>query len=79
MDPWIEKVPGIIQAWYGGMEGGNAIAKVLFGDVNPSGKISFTFPKKLDDSPAHNMGNYPGKDLTVTYEEGIFVAYVKKA
>jgi beta-glucosidase len=48
---------------------------VLFGDVNPSGKLSCTFPRRLEDSPAHAMGNYPGKDGTVRYEEGLLVGY----
>jgi beta-glucosidase len=48
---------------------------VLFGDVNPSGKLACTFPKRLEDSPAHAMGNYPGKDGTVRYEEGLLVGY----
>ena len=57
------------------MEGGNALAAMLFGDVNPSGKLSCTFPKRLEDSPAHALGNYPGKDGTVHYEEGLLVGY----
>jgi beta-glucosidase len=48
---------------------------VLFGDVNPSGKLSCTFPKRLEDSPAHSLGAYPGKDGTVRYEEGLLVGY----
>jgi len=75
MDNWLDKIPAVILGWYAGMEGGNAIADVLFGDVNPSGKLPFTFPEKLEDSPAHKMGNYPGKNHTVNYEEGIFVGY----
>ena len=57
------------------MENGNALADVLTGKVNPSGKMPFTIPVKLGDSPAHAMGNYPGKDLKVNYEEGILVGY----
>jgi beta-glucosidase len=75
MGSWLSKAPAVLQAWYPGMEGGNALARVLFGDVNPSGKLSCTFPKRLEDSPAHAMGNYPGKDLTVRYEEGLLVGY----
>ncbi len=67
---WIDKVPAVIEAWYPGMEGGNAIASVLFGDVNPSGKLPITFPKKLEDSPAQIV-----KDLEVNYDDGIFVGY----
>ncbi|PWT90165.1 MAG: glycosyl hydrolase [Blastocatellia bacterium] len=75
MGPWLGKVPALLQAWYPGMEGGNALARVLFGDVNPSGRLSCTFPRRLEDSPAHAMGNYPGKDGTVKYEEGLLVGY----
>jgi beta-glucosidase len=73
--PWIEQVPGIVQAWYAGMESGNAIARVLFGDVNPSGKLACTFPKKLADSPAHALKAYPGDGKTVRYAEGLLVGY----
>lgn len=75
MGTWLAKVPALVQAWYPGMEGGNALAAMLFGDVNPSGKLSCTFPRRLEDSPAHAMGNYPGKDGTVRYEEGLLVGY----
>jgi beta-glucosidase len=75
MDPWVDQVPAIVQAWYPGMEGGNAIAAVLFGDVNPSGKLPCTFPKKLDDSPAHALGAYPGVDGVEHYDEGLLVGY----
>ncbi len=75
MVDWIEKVPAVIQAWYAGMEGGRAIADVIFGDVNPSGKLPITFPKELSDSPAHkSTKTYPG-DEKVYYDEGIFVGY----
>jgi beta-glucosidase len=57
------------------MEGGNALANILFGVVNPSGKLPATFPKKLSDSPAHALGNYPGVNGTVTYAEGLLVGY----
>ena len=74
MDEWIDDVPVILEAWYPGMEGGKIIAKVLFGDINPSGKLPITFPKKLTDSPAHKTRNtFPGNSK-VFYEEGIFVA-----
>jgi len=75
MVEWIDKVPAVIQAWYSGMEGGRAIADIIFGDVNPSGKLPITFPKKLSDSPAHKSKiTYPG-DEKVYYDEGIFVGY----
>jgi beta-glucosidase len=75
MDGWLGKVPSVLQAWFPGMEGGNALARVLFGEVNPSGKLPATFPKKLSDSPAHALGNYPGTNGTVTYGEGLLVGY----
>jgi len=75
MIEWIDKVPAVIQAWYGGMEAGHAISSVIFGDVNPSGKLPITFPKKLKDSPAHvSERTFPG-DKKVFYEEGVFVGY----
>jgi beta-glucosidase len=73
--PWSDKAKGIVQAWYSGSEGGNALAQVLFGQINPSGKLPVTFPKKLEDSPAHKLGEYPGKNLKETYNEDIFVGY----
>lgn len=72
--PWVEEVPAIVQAWYLGSEAGNAIASVLVGDANPSGKLPFSFPVKLDDIGAHKVGEYPGKGET-EYKEGIFVGY----
>ncbi len=72
---WIENIPAVIEAWYAGQEAGNAIANILFGDVNPSGKLPITFPKKLSDSPAHvSTRTYPGNEK-VYYDEGIFVGY----
>jgi beta-glucosidase len=75
MDPWLAKAPAVLQAWYPGMEGGTALANVLFGDVNPSGKLPCTFPKRLEDSPAHALGAYPGTNGTVRYVEGRLVGY----
>jgi beta-glucosidase len=72
--PWVKEVPAIVQGWYLGSESGNALASVLVGDVNPSGKLPFTFPAKLTDNGAHALGEYPGGD-TETYNEGIFVGY----
>lgn len=79
--PWAERVPAIVQAWYLGSEAGNSIADVIFGAVNPSGKLPFTFPVRLEDSPAHALGAYPGvkradSDIVdVEYKEGILVGY----
>ncbi|MBN2550441.1 MAG: glycoside hydrolase family 3 C-terminal domain-containing protein [Anaerolineales bacterium] len=71
--PWLEKVRGLIQMWYLGQESGNAIAAVLFGKVNPSGKLPTTFPRRLEDTPAYI--NYPGENGHVLYGEGLFVGY----
>ena len=78
--PWISEVPAVIQAWYLGTEAGNAIASVLVGDVNPSGKLPFTFPEKLEDVGAHQLGDYPGRQredgiFDERYNESIFVGY----
>ncbi len=73
--PWVDKAPAILEAWYPGEEDGNAVAAVLFGDVNPSGKLPLTFPKRLSDLPANTPEQYPGVDGVVNYSEGIFVGY----
>jgi beta-glucosidase len=73
MSKWIAHVPAIVDMWYGGQEGGNAIADVLFGQANPSGKLPVTFVKQWKDSPAY--GHYPGENLQVDYAEGIYVGY----
>jgi beta-glucosidase len=73
--PWADDVPAIVQGWFLGSETGNALAAVLVGDVNPSGKLPFTFPKKLEDSPAHSVGEFPGSGGQVAYKEGLFVGY----
>ena len=73
--PWIDEVPAILQEWYLGSEAGHSLADVLFGDVNPSGKLPFTFPVKLSDSPAHQEGmTFPTRRKNF-YQEGIFVGY----
>ncbi|OQA24926.1 MAG: Thermostable beta-glucosidase B [Verrucomicrobia bacterium ADurb.Bin345] len=71
--PWIDKVPCVVQAWYAGMEVGNAAAGIVFGDVNPSGKLPITFPKRLEDVPAHSIGQYNDQDCE--YREGLLVGY----
>jgi beta-glucosidase len=65
----------IVWSWYNGSENGNALADVLLGKINPSGKLPFTFPAQLKDSPAHALDAYPGENLQVTYKEGILVGY----
>ena len=73
MTKWIDRVPAIVDAWYGGQEGGHAIGDILFGAANLSGKLPVTFPKEWKDSPAY--GHYPGENLRVEYGEGIYVGY----
>ncbi len=65
----------IVWSWYNGSEGGNALADVLTGKVNPSGKLPFTFPVALNESPAHSLNTFPGENLTAVYKEGILVGY----
>jgi beta-glucosidase len=73
MTPWVSKVPALVQAWYPGQEGGTAVADVLFGKVNPSGKLPDTFALSRADYP--DTGNFPGVDNKVNYAEGIYVGY----
>ncbi|MGQ9779565.1 MAG: fibronectin type III-like domain-contianing protein, partial [Bacillota bacterium] len=70
--PWIDSVPAVLQAFYPGQEGGRAIARILLGEVNPSGKLPVTFPRRLEDTPAF-LDCLGG--LEVRYGEGIFVGY----
>ena len=72
--PWVDSVPAIVQGWFLGSEAGNALASVLMGDVNPSGKLPFTFPVKLTDTGAHSMGEFGGRG-EVVYGEGLLVGY----
>lgn len=87
--PWVNDVSAIVESWYLGSEAGNSLSAILAGDINPSGKLPFTFPVKLEDNSAHRLGEYPGnKDelaagkgidqknpINITYNEGIFVGY----
>jgi beta-glucosidase len=70
---WLEAVPALVQAFYLGQEGGNALAEILFGDASPSGKLPASFPKRWEDS--HAYGRYPGRDGVVSYDEGLLVGY----
>lgn len=71
--PWVDKVASIVQAWYSGNEAGNAIADVLFGETNPSGKLPLTFPARIEDTPSYlSFGSENGN---VVYREDIFVGY----
>ena len=71
--PWLERVAGVIQAYFPGQECGNSISDILFGTTNPSGKLTQTYPLRLEDNPA--FINYPGDNGRVYYGEGIFVGY----
>jgi beta-glucosidase len=73
MSKWLDTTPALLDMWYGGQEGGNAIAAILFGDANPSGKLPVSLPKKFEDSPAAKT--YPGQNLHTEYSEGIYVGY----
>ena len=79
--PWVEKVPAIVQGWFIGSEAGEALASVLAGDVNPSGKLPFTWYARLEDCGAHATGSYPGtwregqQIIDETYKEDLFVGY----
>lgn len=77
--PWVKEVPAIVQDWYLGSEAGSALAAVLVGDVNPSGKLPFIFPVKLEDNAAYALGEYTGVRsdtvINIKYNESIFVGY----
>ena len=77
--PWVNEVPAIVQDWYIGSEAGNALASILMGDANPSGKLPFTFPVKLEDNSAHALGEFvyerSNDIIDVKYNESIFVGY----
>jgi beta-glucosidase len=73
MTRWIDKVPAVLYAWYGGQEAGHAVGDLLFGLASPSGRLPVTYPARLEDSTAH--GHYPGQNLRVEYAEGIYLGY----
>ncbi len=75
--PWLDKAPAIIQSWYNGSMGGVALADVISGAVNPSGKLPFTIAQRLEDYAAHSSDErtYPGVDGNVHYDEGVFIGY----
>ena len=75
MTSWIDKVAGVVEAWYPGQEGGTALAEILLGDVNPSGHLTATFERRWEDNPTYNS-YYPEKGTNkVVYKEGVFVGY----
>jgi beta-glucosidase len=73
--PWLSKVKGVVEAWYPGQDDGDEIAAVLFGDVNPSGKLPVTFPRSLAQVPASTRQQWPGTGGKVHYSEGVLVGY----
>lgn len=73
--PWVDQVPAIMQAWYPGEEDGNALAALLFGDVNPSGKLPVTFPRTETQTPTSTPERYPGVNGTVVYSEKLEMGY----
>jgi len=70
--PWVDQAAAIVEAYYPGQENGNAVANILLGDANPSGKLTVTFPRRIEDTPAYTIFG-PGRE--VNYGEGIFVGY----
>jgi len=76
MQPWLDQVPAVLQAWYPGQEGGTAVAEIVAGDVNPSGHLAATFEKRWEDNPSYNY-YYPeqGSKTRVVYREGVFTGY----
>lgn len=75
--PWLDKVPALMQSWYLGSEAGSATANVIAGDINPSGKLPYSIPKKLEDNGAMSFGtiSYPGDSIKQIYKEDILVGY----
>ena len=75
MMPWIDHVPALFQTWYAGQEGGTALAELIFGEANPSGKLPITIEKRWEDNPAHDTYYPKGADKKVPYTEGVFIGY----
>ena len=75
MSGWVERVPAVVQAWFPGQEGGTALAEILLGDVNPSGRLPVTFERRWEDNPVHASYYPAGDDKRVEYSEGVFVGY----
>src|SRR6185295_13918737 len=75
MNAWLNRVPGLVQAWYPGQEGGTALAEILFGDINPSGRLPVTFERRWEDNPVHDSYYPESGTKKVVYKEGIFVGY----
>ena len=75
MNAWLDRVPALMQVWYPGQEGGKAAAEILFGDVNPSGRLPATFERHWADNPVHDSYYPPAGTNRVIYKEGVFVGY----
>ena len=75
MSGWVDRVPGLIQAWYPGQDGGTALAKILYGEVNPSGHLPVTFERRWEDNPVHDSYYPEPGTKKVVYKEGVFVGY----
>jgi len=75
MNDWVDRVPGILEDWYPGQEGGTALAQIVFGDVNPSGRLPVSFERQWEDNPVHNSYYPESGTKQVVYKEGIFVGY----
>src|SRR4029453_6315802 len=75
MTGWLERVPAVIQTWYAGQEGGTALAEILLGDVNPSGRLPVTFERRREDNPVHDSYYPEPGTKRIVYKEGIFVGY----
>ena len=73
--PWLDRVPALVEAWYPGQEGGTALAEVLFGDINPSGRLPVSFERRWEDNPVHDSYYPPDGTKSVEYKEGVFVGY----
>ncbi|MCB1690448.1 MAG: glycoside hydrolase family 3 C-terminal domain-containing protein [Halioglobus sp.] len=71
--PFIDRIPALLESYLGGQAGGSAVARIIFGDANPSGKLAETFPLKLEDAPCHDW--FPGEPRQVQYREGLWVGY----
>jgi len=75
MNSWLDRVPAVLQAWYPGQEGGAALAEILFGDVNPSGRLPVTFERRWEDNPAHDSYYPDASTNRIAYKEGVFIGY----
>jgi len=75
MNEWLQRMPAVIESWYPGQEGGRALAEILFGEVNPSGRLPVTFEQKLEDNPTFNSYYPESNSNRVVYKEGVFVGY----